>query len=95
MNPGRRIKCPDCGWWGGHSLSCPEMSKDVPRSGLREKDLFEWEDVDTSDPATMERLALGGSTSATDGIASGAYMSLLCPYSSTCPLHERPALLLE
>lgn len=70
MNPGRRLKCPDCGWWGGHAMTCPEMSKPNPRPGIREKDLFEWADVDPSDPAMAERLAdMGG---AAGGAAAGA-----------------------
>lgn len=72
MNPGRRIKCPDCGWWGGHALTCPEMSKDVPRSGLRDKPLFEWEDVDTSDPATMARLGAMGDATGGDAVVGAS-----------------------
>jgi len=59
------------------------MSKDVPRSGLRDKDLFEWEDVDTSDPDTAARLGLQGGAANSD--ATGALHHCFA-HRALCPL---------
>eukprot|EP00041_Stephanoeca_diplocostata_P025544 m.670999 g.670999 ORF g.670999 m.670999 type:complete len:373 (+) comp22769_c0_seq11:443-1561(+) len=53
MEPGKRLQCPDCQWWGGHDLNCPEMKKDIPRSGIRDNPL-RWDDA--SPKAMQERL---------------------------------------
>jgi hypothetical protein len=51
-------------------MTCVEMSKENPRAGVRDKDLFEWADVDPSAP-TDPRLADITAAASADADATG------------------------